>query len=63
MSAHISASIGKVLRDDLVKAYNAFHSRLYTLWYRHHTHADQRDVEKIQSVLGEGLNMILLCLS
>ena len=26
MSAHISASVGKVLRDDLVKHYNAFHS-------------------------------------
>lgn len=38
MSAHISASVGKVLRDDLVKALQYF-SRLYTLWYWHHLDA------------------------
>ena len=60
MSAHISASIGKVLRDDLVKAIQAFSLRDFThfgtgtILMR-----TSRDVEKIQSVLGEGLNMIL----
>lgn len=60
MSAHISASIGKVLRDNLVKAIQAFSLRDFThfgtgtILMR-----ASRDVEKIQSVLGEGLNMIL----
>ena len=60
MSAHISASVGKVLRDDLVKALQYFslrdltHFGTGTILMR-----TSRDVEKIQSVLGEGLNMIL----
>lgn len=60
VSAHISASIGKVLRDNLVKAIQAFSLRDFThfgtgtILMR-----TSRDVEKIQSVLGEGLNMIL----
>ena len=60
MSAHISASVGKVLRDDLVKALQYFSLRDFThfgtgtILMR-----TSRDVEKIQSVLGEGLNMIL----
>ena len=60
MSAHISASVGKVLRDDLVKAVQYFslcdftHFGTGTILMR-----TSRDVEKIQSVLGEGLNMIL----
>ena len=60
MSAHISASLGKVLRDDLVKALQCFSLRDFThfgtgtILMR-----TSRDVEKIQSVLGEGLNMIL----
>ena len=60
MSAHISASVGKILRDDLVKALQCFSLRDFThfgtgtILMR-----TSRDVEKIQSVLGEGLNMIL----
>ena len=60
MSAHISASVGKVLRDDLVKALQYFSLRDFThfgtgtILMR-----TSRDVEKIQSVLGEGLNMVL----
>ena len=60
MSAHISASVGKVLRDDLVKALQCFSLRDFThfgtgtILMR-----TSKDVEKIQSVLGEGLNMIL----
>ena len=60
MSAHISASVGKVLRDDLVKALQCFSLRDFThfgtgtILMR-----TSRDAEKIQSVLGEGLNMIL----
>lgn len=60
MSAHFSASVGKVLRDDLVKALQCFSLRDFThfgtgtILMR-----TSRDVEKIQSVLGEGLNMIL----
>ena len=60
MSAHISASVGKVLRDDLVKALQYFSLRDFThfgtgtILMR-----TSRDVEKIQSVLGEVLNMIL----
>ena len=60
MSAHISASVGKVLRDNLVKALQYFSLRDFThfgtgtILMR-----TSRDVEKIQSVLGEGLNMIL----
>ena len=60
MSAHISASVGKVLRDDLVKALQCFSLRDFThfgtgtILMR-----TSRDVEKIQSVLGEGLNIIL----
>ena len=60
MSAHISASVSKVLRDDLVKALQCFSLRDFThfgtgtILMR-----TSRDVEKIQSVLGEGLNMIL----
>lgn len=60
MSAHISASVGKVLRDDLVKALQCFSLRDFThfgtgtILMR-----TSRDVEKIQSVLEEGLNMIL----
>ena len=60
MSAHISASVGKVLRDDLVKALQCFSLRDFThfgtgtILMR-----TSRDVEKIQSGLGEGLNMIL----
>lgn len=60
MSAHISASIGKVLRDNLVKAIQAFSLRDFThfgtgtILMR-----TSRDVEKIQSVLREALNMIL----
>ncbi|WP_314642993.1 ABC transporter ATP-binding protein [uncultured Veillonella sp.] len=60
MSAHISASVGKVMRDDLVKALQYFSLRDFThfgtgtILMR-----TSRDVEKIQSVLGEGLNMIL----
>ena len=60
MSAHISASMGKELRNDLVKALQYFSLRAFThfgtgtILMR-----TSRDVEKIQSVLGEGLNMIL----
>lgn len=60
MSGHISASVGKILRDDLVKALQYFSLRDFThfgtgtILMR-----TSRDVEKIQSVLGEGLNMIL----
>lgn len=60
MSAHISATVGKVLRDDLVKALQYFSLRDFThfgtgtILMR-----TSRDVEKIQSILGEGLNMIL----
>ena len=60
MSAHISASMGKELRNDLVKALQYFSLRDFThfgtgtILMR-----TSRDVEKIQSVLGEGLNMIL----
>lgn len=60
MSGHISASVGKMLRDDLVKALQYFSLRDFThfgtgtILMR-----TSRDVEKIQSVLGEGLNMIL----
>ena len=60
MSAHISASVGKVLRDNLVRALQYFSLRDFThfgtgtILMR-----TSRDVEKIQSVLGEGLNMIL----
>ena len=60
MSGHISASVGKILRDDLVKALQYFllrdftHFGTGTILMR-----TSRDVEKIQSVLGEGLNMIL----
>ncbi len=60
MSAHISASMGKELRKDLVKALQYFSLRDFThfgtgtILMR-----TSRDVEKIQSVLGEGLNMIL----
>ena len=60
MSAHISASVGKVLRDDLVNALQYFSLRDFThfgtgtILMR-----TSRDVEKIQFVLGEGLNMIL----
>ena len=60
MSAHISASVGKVLRNDLVKTVQYFSLRDFThfgtgtILMR-----TSRDVEKIQSVLGEGLNMIL----
>ena len=60
MSAHISASMGKELRNDLVKALQYFSLRDFThfgtgtILMR-----TRRDVEKIQSVLGEGLNMIL----
>lgn len=60
MSAHISAFIGKEIRNDLVKALQYFSLRDFThfgtgtILMR-----TSRDVEKIQSVLGEGLNMIL----
>ena len=60
MGAHISASIGKEIRNDLVKALQYFSLRDFThfgtgtILMR-----TSRDVEKIQSVLGEGLNMIL----
>lgn len=60
MSAHISAAMGKELRNDLVKALQHFSLRDFThfgtgtILMR-----TSRDVEKIQSVLGEGLNMIL----
>lgn len=60
MSGHISASVGKILRDDLVKALQYFSLRDFThfgtgtILMR-----TSRDVEKIQSVLREGLNMIL----
>ena len=60
MSGHISASVGKILRDDLIKALQYFSLRDFThfgtgtILMR-----TSRDVEKIQSVLGEGLNMIL----
>ena len=60
MSAHISASIGKEIRNDLVKSLQYFSLRDFThfgtgtILMR-----TSRDVEKIQSVLGEGLNMIL----
>ena len=60
MSAHISASMGKELRNDLVKALQYFSLRDFThfgtgtILMR-----TSRDVEIIQSVLGEGLNMIL----
>ena len=60
MSAHISASMGKEIRNDLVKALQYFSLRDFThfgtgtILMR-----TSRDVEKIQSVLGEGLNMIL----
>ena len=60
MSAHISAAIGKDIRNDLVTALQYFSLRNFThfgtgtILMR-----TSRDVEKIQSVLGEGLNMIL----
>lgn len=60
MSAHISARLGKVVRDDLVKALQYFllkdftHFGTGTILMR-----TSRDVEKIQSVINEGLNMIL----
>lgn len=60
MSAHISAHLGKVVRDDLVKALQYFslkdftHFGTSTILMR-----TSRDVEKIQSVINEGLNMIL----
>ena len=60
MSAHISASMGKELRNDLVTSLQYFSLRDFThfgtgtILMR-----TSRDVEKIQSVLGEGLNMIL----
>ena len=60
MSAHISASVGKVLRDDLVKALQCFSLRDFTHFGTSTIlMRTSRDVEKIQSVLGEGLNMIL----
>lgn len=60
MSAHISASVGKVLRDDLVKALQCFSLRDFTHFGTGTILMRTiRDVEKIQSVLGEGLNMIL----
>ena len=60
MSAHISASVGKVLRDDLVKALQYFSLRDFTHFGTGTILMRiSRDVEKIQSVLGEGLNMIL----
>ena len=46
MSAHISASVGKVLRDDLVKALQYFHSATYALWYRHHIDAHKQGRRK-----------------
>ncbi|SNV57419.1 ABC transporter ATP-binding protein [Veillonella rodentium] len=60
MSAHISATIGKGMRNDLITALQYFSLRDFThfgtgtILMR-----TSRDVEKIQSVLGEGLNMIL----
>lgn len=60
MSAHISAHLGKVVRDDLVKALQYFslkdftHFGTGTILMR-----TSRDVEKNQSVINEGLNMIL----
>ena len=60
MSAHISASVGKVLRDNLVKALQCFSLRDFTHFGTGTIlMSTSRDVEKIQSVLGEGLNMIL----
>ena len=60
MSAHISASVGKVLRDDLVKALQYFSLLDFTHFGTGNIlMLTSRDVEKIQSVLGEGLNMIL----
>ena len=60
MSAHISASVGKVLRDDLVKALQCFSLRDFTHFGTGTIlRRTSRDVEKIQSILGEGLNMIL----
>ena len=60
MSAHISASVGKVLRDDLVKALQCFSLRDFTHFGTGTiSMRTSWDVEKIQSVLGEGLNMIL----
>lgn len=60
MSAHIAAHIGKIIRDDLVKALQYFslkdftHFGTGTILMR-----TSRDVEKIQSVINEGLNNIL----
>lgn len=60
MSAHIAAHIGKIIRDDLLKALQYFslkdftHFGTGTILMR-----TSRDVEKIQSVINEGLNMIL----
>ena len=60
MSAHISASMGKELRNDLVKALQHFSLRDFTHFGTGTILMRiSRDVEKIQSVLGEGLNMIL----
>ena len=60
MSAHISASMGKELRNDLVKALQYFSLRDFTHFGTGTILMRiSRDVEKIQSVLGEGLNMIL----
>lgn len=60
MSAHISASIGKEIRNDLVKALQYFSLRDFTHFGTGTILMRiSRDVEKIQSVLGEGLNMIL----
>mgnify|MGYP004472242861 FL=1 len=60
MGAHIAAHIGKIIRDDLLKALQYFslkdftHFGTGTILMR-----TSRDVEKIQSVINEGLNMIL----
>ena len=60
MGAHISASIGKEIRNDLVKALQYFSLRDFTHFGTGTILMRiSRDVEKIQSVLGEGLNMIL----
>lgn len=60
MSAHISAHLGKVVRDDLVKALQYFSLKDFTLFGTGTIlMRTSRDVEKIQSVINEGLNMIL----
>ena len=54
MSAHISASVGKVLRDDLVKALQCFSLRDFThFWYRHYIDAHKQGRRKKFNLFSE----------